>query len=253
MSWLFSLAYWIFFGISAIVLFLGALVICATTALFDPTRRILHRYTCWWSMLYLRILPGCKMIVEGREKIVPDTPYVFVANHQSVTDVMALAALTVPFKWVSKKENVRIPCIGWNIMLNQSVIVDRGNVASVAKTMAACRRWLERGVPLLMFPEGHRSSDGEIAKFHNGAFKLAEGCSCPVVPIVVNGTRGIYDGLKVRVFPGVITLRVLEPVTVEQAGGKADKLRDLVHERMVCALAEMRGQRRETRTEPCPA
>ena len=44
-----------------------------------------------------------------------------VANHQSVTDIMALSALAVPFKWVSKKEAFRLPCIGWNMVLNQYV------------------------------------------------------------------------------------------------------------------------------------
>jgi 1-acyl-sn-glycerol-3-phosphate acyltransferase len=240
MNRLFSACYWLFFGLSAIVLFIGALGIWLVTLPFDRNRKLLHRYTCWWSRLYLLCLPGCRIHVEGREKITPGRPYVLVANHQAVTDIMALAALAVPFKWVSKKEVVRIPCIGWNMLLNQYVIVDRGNLRKVSGMMVVCRRWLERGVPLMMFPEGHRSPDGQIHKFHSGSFKLAAEANCPVVPIVVNGTRGIYQGLSVN-RPGLITIRVLEPLTVEDAGGKVDTLRDVVFERMTQALAEMRG------------
>jgi 1-acyl-sn-glycerol-3-phosphate acyltransferase len=244
MSLLFSALYWSLFVVITVVLFLGALGIWLLTLAFDPDRRLLHRYTCWWSQLYLVCLPGCRIRVEGRQKILPNTAYVFVANHQSVTDTMVLAALAVPFKWVSKKEVLRIPCIGWNLLLNRHVIVDRGNIRSVPQTMAICRHWLERGIPLMMFPEGHRSPTGELLKFHGGAFKLAAEAGCAVVPIVVNGTHGIYRGLRVKPFPGTITIQILDPLTVADAGGRPDKLRDLVHEQMTQTLAQARGQKR---------
>ena len=242
MSVLFSLLYWTFFTVTAIVLFPGAVLIRLATAPFDPTGRLLHLYTCWWSQLYLRCLPGCRIHVEGRDKIRPGTPYVLVANHQSATDIMALSALAVPFKWTSKKENFRIPIIGWNMYLNRTVKVDRGNVRGVDAVMAVCRSWLKRGVPLMVFPEGHRSPTGELLRFHGGAFKLAAACDCAVVPIIVDGTRPIYQGLRVCAFPGRVTIRVLDPVSLADAGGSALKLRDLVFERMRNALADLRGR-----------
>src|SRR6476661_6021967 len=82
MNILLSLLYWIFVGSTAVVLYLGAVVLWLVTMPFDPPRRVLHRYTCWWAQLYLRCLPGCHIQVEGRDKIVPGTPFVLVANHQ---------------------------------------------------------------------------------------------------------------------------------------------------------------------------
>src|SRR5262245_48922520 len=55
-----SLLYWTFVAVSAIVLYVGALLLCLVTLPIDPKRLILHRYTCWWSSLYLRCLPGCR-------------------------------------------------------------------------------------------------------------------------------------------------------------------------------------------------
>lgn len=240
MTTIFSLLYWTFFTLSAIVLFAGALLLWLVTLPFDHTRRLLHRYTCWWSTLYVRCLPGCQLVVEGRERIPAEGAAVLVANHQSLTDIMALGALAVPFKWVSKKEVFRLPCIGWNMRLNQYVGVDRGNVRQVRQTLAECRAWLQRGVPLLMFPEGTRSKDGEIQAFHSGPFKLAAECGCPVVPIVVDGTFPLYRGWKVKAFPGQVTLRVLDPVTLAEAGGKVEALRDLVYTRMRDELAALR-------------
>jgi 1-acyl-sn-glycerol-3-phosphate acyltransferase len=237
-----SALYWTYLATTSIILFFGALFLWCLTAPFDRTGALLHRYTCWWGQLYLRCLPGCRIVVIDREKIVPRRRYILVANHQSLTDVMALAALGVLFKWVSKKENFRLPFIGWNMYLNRTVRVDRGNVRDVASMMSRCRQWLQLGVPLMMFPEGHRSPTGELLKFHGGAFKLAADCDCPVIPIVVDGTRPIYRGFRVHAGPGHITIRVLDPVTLAEAGGKVTRLRDLVAERMQEALAEIRGR-----------
>ncbi len=151
-------------------LFLRALVIWAVTVPFDATRSLLHRYSCWWAQLQLRCLPGCQIQIEGAEKIAPGTAYVLIANHQSTADIMALSALYVRFKWVSKRENFRIPFIGWNMYLNGYVKVDRGNRESVRKTMEHCRMWQRRGVSTLWFPEGQRSPTGELQRFHSGDF-----------------------------------------------------------------------------------
>ena len=243
MGALFSLLYWCYFSVSSCVLFLGALLIWAATAPFDRDRALLHRYTCWWATLYLRCLPGCHIDVQGREKIIPRTPYVLVANHQSMTDIMALSALAVPFKWVSKKEAFRLPFIGWNMYLNQSVSVDRGNMRQVRATMEQCRQWLERGVPLMMFPEGHRSPTGELIDFHNGSFKLAVSAGCAVVPIVVDGTWPIYRGWRVRARPGRITVRVLDPISPADVDNSAEKLRGHVYQLIKQELAEIRDRR----------
>ena len=248
MSAVFSILYWLFFGLSSAVLFGGALLLWLVTLPFDPNRRALHRYTLWWSTLYVRCLPGVRIVVAGREKIPPGVTAVYVANHQSLTDIMALGVLKLPFKWVSKKEVFRLPFIGWNGTLNQYVAVDRGNLRSVRQTMAECRGWLERGVSLMMFPEGTRSKTGEMQEFHAGSFKLAAECNCPVIPVVVDGTFPIYRGWRVTAFPGTITIRVLDPVTAAEAGGKAPAFCELVEKRMRQELAAIRG-----RNEPAAA
>src|SRR5208283_1501458 len=102
MTTAFSVCYWVFIGATAVVLFVGAAFLWLLTLPFDPHRRLLHYYTCWWGLLFVRCIPGCRIVVEGREKIDPKTTYVMVANHQSLTDVMSLGAIGVPFKWVSK-------------------------------------------------------------------------------------------------------------------------------------------------------
>ena len=242
MSALFSICYWTFVGGTAIPLYFGALLIWSLTAPFDQTRSLLHRYTCWWAQIYLRCLPGCRFEIEGRDKIAPHSSYVLVANHQSSADIMALSALVVPFKWISKQSNFRIPFIGWNMVLNGYIPVEPGNPEGVHTTMECCRNWLKRGVSSLWFPEGQRSLTGELLSFHGGAFRLAAECGCAVVPIVVEGTVRVYRGWRVAPCPGRIRIWVLDPVTLAEAGGSVDGLREEVWNRMSRMLTTLRGQ-----------
>jgi 1-acyl-sn-glycerol-3-phosphate acyltransferase len=251
---IFSCLYWTFVATSSVLLFPVALGICLLTVPFDPNRRWLHAYTCWWAQLYLRCLPGCRVDVKGLGRIVPRTPYVLVANHQSKCDLMALSFLTVPFKWVGQKEVFRYPFIGWNAHLNGYISVDRGNTRTARRTMAACRRWLARRVPVLFFPEGGRSKTGDLRKFQSGAFRLAVEHGCDVVPIVVDGTLPIYHGAWVSLSARRIVIRVLDPISPADANASPHLLRDLTFRRMEQALIDLRGpvrdvaQRTRTRT-----
>jgi 1-acyl-sn-glycerol-3-phosphate acyltransferase len=232
MSTLFSLGFWAFAAVSSFFLYLGALLIWTATIPFDPARSLLHRYTCWWGQLYLRCLPGCRVRVEGREKIKPRTAYVLVANHQSAADILALSFLSVPFKWISKKANARIPFVGWNMSLNGYIWVEAGNPECVQAMMDRCKSWLARGVSVLWFPEGRRSFTGELLPFHGGAFHLAAECGSAVIPIVIDGTLAVFPDWRVSAFPGRILVRVLNPITLAEAGGTADGLRDCVWSQM---------------------
>ena len=244
MRTIFSLGYWSFTAISSFLLYLGALLIWLATRPFDPTRSLLHRYTCCWGQLYLRCLPGCRIQVEGREKIKPHTAYVLVANHQSAADILALSALSVSFKWISKKENFSIPFVGWNMYLNEYIRVEPGKPESIHATMECCKAWLKRGVPVLWFPEGRRSFNGQLLGFHGGAFRLAAECGCAVIPIVVEGTRAVFPDWRVAAFPGRILVRVLDPITLTEAGGTPEGLRDYVWRQM----KEMQTALRERKT-----
>ena len=183
-----SLLFWMFIAVSSIVLFPVALLLWATTVLFDRRLRVLHRFTCFWASLYTWLNPAWRVHTEGREKIRPGATYVMVANHQSFLDILVLFRLFAHFKWVSKIEMFRIPLIGWNMALNRYVRLRRGDRASVLKMMDACEQTLAAGNSIMMFPEGTRSPDGHLRAFKPGAFELALRTRTPLLPIVIEGT-----------------------------------------------------------------
>ena len=212
-----SVLFWAFLVASSLVLFPVALAIWALTTPIDRRKRLLHQFTCFWASLYTWLNPAWRVRVEGREKIRPRATYVMVANHQSLLDILVLFRLFAHYKWVSKIENFRIPCIGWNMHLNGYVKLRRGDPQSIGEMMSHCARVLDDGSSIMMFPEGTRSPDGRLRAFKHGAFTLAQGSGCPILPILVEGTA---DALPKRGFVlqgrHAIRVRVLDEIPHEK-------------------------------------
>jgi len=183
-----STVFWLFLLVSSLLLFPVALLIWAVTVLVDKRLVILHQFTCFWASLYSWLNPVWRVRIEGREKIDRHAAYVMVANHQSLVDILVLFRLFTHFKWVSKIENFRIICIGWNMSLNRYIKLRRGDKESVEQMMAACEQTLAEGSSIMMFPEGTRSADGRLKPFKHGAFTIAQRMRVPILPIVVEGT-----------------------------------------------------------------
>jgi 1-acyl-sn-glycerol-3-phosphate acyltransferase len=213
---IYSTVFWLFFCLSSIVLFPVAVLIWICTAPFDRRRRALHQFTCFWASLYTWLNPAWPVRIEGREKIRDDETYVMVSNHLSFLDILVLYRLFRHFKWVSKTENFRVPCIGWNMRLNRYIELKRGDRSSTVQMMRACRATLAEGSSLLMFPEGTRSPTGRLRGFKAGAFSIAKDARRPILPIVLQGT---HDALPKSGFVlrgrHPILVRVLDPLPYE--------------------------------------
>ena len=217
-----SLLFWTFLTVSSILLFPVAVLIWAVTVAFDRRLVLLHRFTCFWASLYTWFNPAWPVTVEGREKIRDDRAYVIVANHQSLIDIFVLFRIFRHFKWVSKIENFRVPCIGWNMRLNRYIELRRGDHESVLRMMQACERTLGEGSSIMMFPEGTRSQDGRLRAFKPGAFSLALSTRSPLLPILLEGTG---NALPKRGFVlrgrHPIRLRVLDEIPYESFASKS--------------------------------
>lgn len=239
---LLSILYIAYFFISSGVLVLIAATITLFTKNSDPNRRATHHFGCWWAHHYILMNPLWKVKWEGLDYIPEDKPVVLAPNHQSYWDIMLLYGLFKPFKWVSKEEIFKVPFIGWNMELNQYVKIARGDRKSIKEMMATCRKWLNQGASLMLFPEGTRSPDGEIKEFRDGAFKLAHDCNVPVIPIVVDGTHPMMPkGSNIFKFTGNVTVRVLPPVYPKDFE-TVRKMNEYVHDLMVAELDKIRGR-----------
>jgi 1-acyl-sn-glycerol-3-phosphate acyltransferase len=238
-----SVLFWAFILVTSALLFPVALAIWALTRPFDPRTRALHLFTCFWASLYTWLNPVWRVHITGKEHIEPGVTTVMVANHLSLVDILVLFRLFTPFSWVSKEENFRVPFIGWNMRLNGYIPLRRGDKASAAVMMDACRATLRAGTPIMMFPEGTRSRTGELQAFKPGAFQLALDTGCPLQPIVLDGSA---QALPKRGFVlrgrHVIRVQVLPRIELPADGSvSAVELAGSTRQVIADALARMRG------------
>ena len=238
MKYLVTLLFWLVFAVACpLEVFVGVLFFLAT-APFDPDRRALHAFICRWTFRYLRLFPSWRVEVVGRE-LLPPGPAVLVANHQSMADVVVMMGLYHPFKFVSKASLFQLPLVGWMMRLARYVRIERGRPKSTQKMMEDCRRWLRRGMAVLLFPEGTYSTGGKLLPFKRGPFILAVEEKVPVVPVVLTGTTSLIDGdgpwMSHR---ANIRIQVTPPIPAAELGEDAAALALRVRARFEQALAQ---------------
>ncbi|MFO0550782.1 MAG: lysophospholipid acyltransferase family protein [Polyangiaceae bacterium] len=223
-----------------------ALAFFPTVGLFalspiDKKRNLLRRFTEEWGAHYLERAPFAGVTVIGRERIDLSKPAVFVANHESMVDILAIMSARLPALWVSKVENFYAPVLGFNMLLNGYIPVRRGYLPSILRMVRICLDRLADGRSLIVFPEGTRSDNGQLRPFFRGAFMLAARANVPIIPIVHVGTRDVLSKGSFVVRPRRVTLKFLDPIHPELVDNDSRRLRDLTREIMVKELDALRG------------
>jgi 1-acyl-sn-glycerol-3-phosphate acyltransferase len=127
---------------------------------------------------------GLKVSCEGSELLDRNTPYVFVSNHQSFLDIPILFR-TIPHNlyFVAKKELKWIPFLGWYMMATGMIFIDRSDRKKSVESLRRTGRLINKGKSVLMFPEGTRSKDRQIAPFKKGPLVMAKEAKVAVVPL----------------------------------------------------------------------
>lgn len=174
----------------------------------------------WWSWLIVRVLL-LPIHIEGRENLTPGQSYVFVANHQGIFDVFIIYGfLNRNFKWMMKKQIRHIPFVGMACEAAHHIFVDKSGPSKIRATYEKARGILQRGMSLVVFPEGARTFTGHMAKFRRGAFMLADELQLPVCPLTINGSFNVMprmrDGRWVIWHP--LSLTIHKPIAPKPKG-----------------------------------
>ncbi len=170
--------------------------------------------------------------------------YVVVSNHESNADPFLLSWLPWDMRWVAKEELFRIPFAGWALTLAGDIPIRRGDAESVRAMLAECRRTLEAGLSVMMFPEGTRSRDATLLPFKDGAFALAIEAHVPVLPLALTGTRSCLPKGSRWLGEASAVVQILEPLSTEgMTVDDVPRLRERAREIIVGAVGRLRGER----------
>jgi 1-acyl-sn-glycerol-3-phosphate acyltransferase len=208
-----SLIVWIIGFCYIGILFPLTVIIWLLVLPFDKERVIIHWFLVYQSLILSKLMPIWKIDVKGREKALSETTYVIISNHQSVLDILLIECLRYKFKWISKIENINVPVLGWYLRMAGYITVNRGNEESKTEMLTKSYMCLKRGISVMIFPEGTRSTDKEIGFFKRGAFQLAIQADVPILPILIDGTADILPKHGMIFGSGhQLQIRVLDPV-----------------------------------------
>lgn len=203
---------WIVMGILAFILFFGDFTVWLLTFWWDKRLFWLHHYSIFWAMFHIRINPFWKIKLEGKEHLNKQKVYVIVSNHQSAFDIALLYRINTHFKWVAKRELIRVPVIGWNLMLNKYILIDRKNAFSSKKLLHEGCKNLKMGSSVLVFPEGTRTPDGKVRRFKEGAFLLAKQAQVSILPLVIEGSKDVLPKPGILRLNQTFTIKILPEI-----------------------------------------
>lgn len=164
----------------------------------------------------LSFIFNIKLVVKGKHNL-QNRNYVFVSNHASLIDIPLLLIAVNRFTvFIAKSELSKIPIFKSILDRAGFIFVDRKNNDSAVKSMNNLMEDIKK-IPrsVAIFPEGTRTSDGNLLPFKKGAAIFAINSDIPVVPVAISGT---YSWSKKKLFDisqSVINFEFGEPITTE--------------------------------------
>lgn len=229
-----TLITWIELFLVATLGFVFVIAVYVPTFPFDRERVLSGRALRLVSMAAARFNPFWRFSVVGPLPSRAPRRTVCVSNHLSFTDIFLICHLPWEMKWLAKRTLFRIPCVGWGMWLVGDIAIDRNSPRSARASLERCAHYLERNVPVMIFPEGTRSKTGELQSFKDGAFRLAIETRSEMLPIAVWGTEKALPKNDWR--PGFSRGRVAvgEPISTEgMTFDDVPRLKALVRERIL--------------------
>ncbi len=170
-----------------------------------------------WSSNMLRISginrPSITFVSEAAHFDRWPKEVIIVSNHASQLDINVCSnVIPRPIVYLAKQSIRKVPVLG---LLNErvgTVFIDRKNSDSAKQSVDNLMASLSKGISVIVYPEGTRSTDGVLLRFKKGAFYLASDANVPVIPMHVHGTRKVLpkNGFLLRSNP--VHVRFGEPV-----------------------------------------
>ena len=139
-----------------------------------------------WGRMIFKSVPIWSYTLHNKKNLT-EASKVYVANHQSMTDIWAMFLVIENFCWLSKDTYFKVPFVGQAMRLAGFVPVSRKNPKSRKLAFETCRKRIVEGTSLFFFPEGTRSKDAKLKPFFKGAFKLSIEADVEIAPIWLEG------------------------------------------------------------------
>jgi 1-acyl-sn-glycerol-3-phosphate acyltransferase len=215
---------WLGLWAAIATIFLGIPVMVA--GLLSRTGNLAFSISKLWAYTMLGV-SFVRTEIKNKEKIQNGTSYIIISNHQSLYDIISLVTtLGIQYRWFIKKEVLKIPIFGYALYASRNIFIDRTNTTKAIESINKGIKRLPKGVSVMVFAEGTRSSDGKIHEFKKGGFMVAIAYKIPILPVTVNGSRRILPKGSLVMKPGKIQVVIGDPI--DTSGYTAETVDELI-------------------------
>lgn len=162
----------------------------------------------------LMTYPSLKRKIVNSSNETFDKPAVIIANHSSFLDILAIGMLSPKIIFLVSDWVYNSPVFGKGVRLAGFYPVSSG----VDNGVEHLRSKVEEGYSIMVFPEGTRSEDNSIKRFHKGAIYLAKELNLDTVPVIIHGYSEVLPKGDFVINGGTTTVTILDRISNENKG-----------------------------------
>lgn len=177
-------------------------------------RKILRKWYEKAMVLFPKVL-GLTIEVSGKENIITDRAAIYISNHQSYPDPIAIFyALGFVCPVLAKKEVKKIPIVSGWMDLFDCIYIDREDARKSVESLKQAAEQITNGSSIIIFPEGTRTHDGSLGEFKSGAFKVAEKTKAPLVPVCIHNMNEVMPRGSMKIHKANVKIDILPSIDI---------------------------------------
>lgn len=206
---LYSLIFFIFmvYGIAL------PITIILYTVVWNRDKRLLllHKLLRWSTEFILMLLPGIDFTYNNAIGETFNEPGIIISNHQGHFDLLCIMMMTPRLVVLTNEWVWHNPLYGWLIRLAKFYPVGNGLDYNIPRL----KELISNGYSIVVFPEGTRSAQCNILRFHSGAFYLAHSLGVDIIPVILHGVGHCIPKNDFMLRPGHMYIEVMNRIKIE--------------------------------------
>jgi len=208
MNFVSSIYVFIVFLLGCVFLTIAGFFIFSFGKTTDKKKLRYHKLLCWITKFVIVRIPRVKTTYNHYDRKVFDNPAIIICNHQSHIDLMCIMSLTPKVVILTNDWVWNSPFYGRMLKYADFYPVSNG----IENALAQLQAIVEKGYSVMVFPEGTRSEDCSIQRFHKGAFYLAEKLKLDIIPVLIHGVGHFLPKKEFMLRKGEIHINVMNRI-----------------------------------------
>lgn len=176
--------------------------------------RISYIFARQWALIVIflaRYVCGIRANITGQENI-PERSSIFYIKHSSAFETFGAVAILPRHCWVLKKQLLWAPFFGWTLLPLDAIAIDRSKgSAAVTQVVKQGTDRLQRGISVVIFPEGTRMPVGTTKRYGISGVLLAQESGTLIVPVAHNAGY-FWPKHSMGITPGVVQMVIGKPI-----------------------------------------